>query len=224
MVTHIPKPFVPRLLISMLIVSWANNRASLFFKPPPPSVSLPTHTYTLYLVLPFALEVRYHSYLPWWEAACALLSCWCFCCSVADCLAPCCWVQSPTWPGSFATWEDRGRVFQSYTILQERSKRICAYLTSSFRWRDYRALGCGEVMWLEIKRLDLGVTWWGINGAQRTLACLSDPESVCLLHTANIDFIFQLCVIESVRPRIWFVVVSLRSQLLVGCTAVTCRV
>lgn len=44
--THIPKPFVPRLLISMLIVSWANNRASLFFKPPPPSVSLPTHTHT----------------------------------------------------------------------------------------------------------------------------------------------------------------------------------
>lgn len=48
MVTHIPKPFVPRLLISMLIVSWANNRALLFLSHLPYlSLSLHTHIHAV---------------------------------------------------------------------------------------------------------------------------------------------------------------------------------
>lgn len=122
-----------------------------FLKLHPPYLSLSlTHTYTLYLVLPFALEVRYcPTYLDDRPQRLRLV----FCCSVADCLAPSRLIQSPTWPGRYATWPQRGqRKLESYTILQERSKRICAYLTSPLD---------GEITerWAAVKSCD-----WRLSG------------------------------------------------------------
>lgn len=145
------KAFCSRALISMLIVSWANNRASLILKPPSTSLGLSQRTHTLFALCPRGQVSFLPSLMRGRRSSPLLLMFSLFCHRLFG--------SKPV--GSephmapmlrYMATERTERVFHSYTILQERSKRICAHLTSPLD---------GEITerWAAVKSCD-----WRLSG------------------------------------------------------------